>query len=317
MGTEDVVIGIDVSAAQLDVAVDGSGEAWQVPNAAAGIAGLVAELSGRRPGLVVLEATGGYEAAVVGALVAAEVPVVVANPRQVRDFARATGIRAKTDALDAVILARFGAVLRPEPRPVPAPDVLALRALATRRRQLVEMITAEQNRRRGTPARVRSQIEAHVTWLREQVRLLDAEVADLIEASPVWRAQEDLLRGVPGVGPVLTLALLSGLPELGQLDRKAIAALVGVAPLNRDSGTLQGKRLVWGGRAAVRATLYMATLVATRYNPVIRTFYQRLLAAGKPPKVALTAAMRKLLTILNAMVRDGTPWHLEPHASTP
>ncbi|MGI8642853.1 MAG: IS110 family transposase [Thermomicrobiales bacterium] len=316
MDSDPIVVGIDVAAAQLDVAVEGERRPWQVPNTAAGIARLVAELTPRAVRLVVLEVTGGYEAAVVAALGVAELPVAVINPRQVREFARATGVRAKTDALDARVLARFGAVVNPEPRPLPTADVLALRALATRRRQLVEMIIAEQQRRRGVPSRVLAQIATHVAWLREQVAALDAEVQVLIAASPLWRVQEDLLRGVPGVGPVLTLALLSGLPELGRLDRKAIAALVGVAPLNRDSGTFRGKRTVWGGRATVRATLYLATLVATMHNPLIRAFYHRLLAAGKPQKLALTAAMRKLLTILNAMMRDGTPWNAV-HAQTP
>jgi len=313
----ELFVGIDVAAAHLDVAVRPGGEAWRVANDEAGIAALVTRVAALGPALVVLEATGGYEAAATGALAAANAPVAVVNPRQVRDFARATGRLAKTDALDAAVLAHFAQAVRPEARPLPEEAALELRGLLTRRRQLVEMITAEQNRRRGVPARVLRQIDAHLAWLRAQLAALDRDLAALLKASPLWHAKERALRSVPGVGPVLTLTLLADLAELGTLDRKAIAALVGVAPLSRDSGAQRGRRRVWGGRSPVRAALYMAALAAARHNPVIAPFYRRLLAAGKPKKVALTACMHKLLTILNAMLRDGTAWDPSRHPTLP
>ena len=239
----------------------------------------------------------------------AGLPVVVVNPRQVRDFAKATGTLAKTDALDAAVLAHFAAAVRPTPRPLPDAATQSLAALVTRRRQLVEMLTAERNRLGSAPRVLRAEIQAHITWLKRRLGRLDADLHQAIRTSPAWRVQDDLLQSVPGVGPVLAVTLLASLPELGTLNRKAIAALVGVAPLNRDSGTRQGRRMVWGGRAAVRAVLYMGTLVAVRHNPVLRAFYQRLRAVGKLPKVALTACMRKLLTILNAMLKQQTRWN--------
>jgi transposase len=308
-----VYAGVDVAAAHLDVAVRPGGEAWRAANDEAGVAALAARLAALGPALVVLEATGRAEAPLVAALAAAGLPVAVVNPRQVRDFAKAVGQLAKTDALDAAVLARFGEAVRPEPRPLPDAATQELRALLARRRQLVEMLVAERNRLGGAPPRVRALVEAHVAWLRRQQAEVEAALAAAVRASPVWRAREELLRGVPGVGPVLALTLLAALPELGTLDRKGIAALAGVAPLNRDSGAARGRRAVWGGRAAVRAPLYMAALVAARHNPAIRAFYRRLRAAGKPPKVALTACMRKLLTILNAMVRDNTRWEEAHH----
>ena len=312
MGAEETFVGIDVAAAHLDVAVR-PGEAWRVANDEAGVAALAERLAALAPALVVLEATGGRELLAAGALAAAGLPVAVVNPRQVRDFARATGQLAKTDALDAQLLARFAAAVRPAPRPLPDAAAQELQAVLARRRQVVEMLVAERNRLGSAPRPVRADIAAHVAWLRRRLAALDAALAELIRASPVWRAKEDLLRSVPGVGPVLATTLLALLPELGALDRKQVAGLVGVAPLNRDSGAFRGKRAVWGGRAAVRAALYMATLVATRHNPAVRAFYRRLCAAGKPKKVALTACMRKLLTILNAMVRDGTGWQEAHH----
>jgi transposase len=260
------------------------------------------------PALVVLEATGGVELALVAQLGAVGLPVVVTNPRQVRDFARATGQLAKTDRIDAEILARFADQVRPELRPLPDPAIQELAALLARRRQLVEMLTAERNRLRRAARRVRPRITEHVHWLERELDDIDHDLADAIRSSPLWREQEDLLRTVPGIGPVVASTLLAGLPELGRLNRKEIAALVGVAPLNRDSGTLRGRRSVWGGRGQIRAALYMAALAATRFNPKVRAFYQRLLAAGKPKKVALVACMRKLLTILNAMVHNNTSW---------
>jgi transposase len=305
-----VFVGIDVSKAQLDVALRPEGR-FAAPNTEVGIAQVLTRLQAVSPTLVVLEATGGLEIPLTGALAAAGMPVVVVNPRQVRDFAKATGKLAKTDALDAQTLAHFAEVMRPEPRPLPDEQTQTLAALLTRRRQLVEMLTAEKNRLASARTPVRKSLRTHITWLERELSHTDRDLAHAIRESPVWREKEELLQSTPGVGPVVTTTLLANLPELGTLTAKQIAALVGVAPFNRDSGTLRGKRTVWGGRAQVRAVLYMGTLVATRFNPVIRAFYQRLCAAGKPKKVALTACMRKLLIILNAMLKHRTPWRPE------
>jgi transposase len=248
---------------------------------------------------------------VVAALAAAALPLVVVNPRQVRDFAKATGQLAKTDQLDARAVAHFAEAVRPAPRPLPDAQTEELRALLARRRQLIAMRTAEQNRLENAPHRLRADIEAHITWLTQRVATLDDDLDTTLRASPVWRERETLYRGVPGIGPVCARTLILDLPELGTLSRQRIAALVGVAPFNRDSGTLRGTRTTWGGRAHVRATLYMSTLVAVRYNPILKRFYERLRTAGKVAKVALTACMRKLLTILNAMVKHQKPWHVE------
>lgn len=307
---EPVYVGIDVSKEGLDVAVRPAGSGWRATNDEGGIRELVARVRALAPTLLVLEATGGYERAIVAALAAAALPVVVANPRQVRAFARATGQLAKTDAIDAAILALFAERVRPEIRLLPAEEAQALDALLTRRRQLLEMLVAEQNRLSLARQPVRRGIEQHVRWLQRQLKDVDSELDGAIHASPAWRATDNLLQSVPGVGPVLSRTLLGELPELGRLDRKQIAALVGVAPLARDSGTYRGKRGTWGGRATIRPVLYMAAVTAARFNPVIRVFYQRLKAAGKPSKVALVACMRKLLVILNAMVRSGTAWRL-------
>lgn len=305
-------VGIDVAKATLDVQVRPSDERWTVANDDAGIRTLVEQLRGVAPTQVVLEATGGYELAVVSALAAAALPVVVVNPRQVRDFAKATGRLAKTDRLDAAVLARFAEQVQPEARPLATADQQELDALLTRRRQLIEMLTAEKNRLGQVFVRggkqVRKSLKTHITFLERELRMTDTDLGELVRKSPVWRERDDLLQSAPGVGPVLSRTILAALPELGHLDRKAIAALVGVAPMNRDSGLMRGKRMIFGGRAPVRAALYMGALTATRCNPVIRAFYQRLVAAGKPKKVALTACMRKLLIILNAMVRQGTRW---------
>jgi transposase len=304
-------IGIDVAKAQLEFACLPSGETGRVHNDDGGIRELVARCQAPPPTLIVLEATGGYEAALVAALATAGLPVVVANPRQVRDFAKATGQLAKTDAIDAQILALFAERVRPAPRPLPDADVEALDALLTRRRQLVEMLVAERNRLLVARPAVRRDLQQHIRFLERRLREADDDLHTAVKASPLWRVKDDLLQSVPGVGRVVSLTLLAELPELGRLSHKEIAALVGVAPLNRDSGTLRGKRLVYGGRAPVRAVLYMAALVASKCNPVIRAFYHRLRAAGKPAKVALTACMRKLLIILNAIARSGTPWQPE------
>jgi transposase len=304
----EIFIGIDVARDSLEVAVRPNGEHWSVGNQAAGIAELLVRLRAVRPTLIVLEATGGLELAVLGVLGSAGLPVVAVNPRQVRDFAKATGKLAKTDAIDAQVLAHFADAVRPAVRPLPDAATRALSALVARRRQLVEMLTAEENRKASASTTIRPNIQEHISWLRKRLKGIDKELSQALRTSPLWRAQEDLLRSVPGVGPVVSATLLAGLPELGQTSGKQIGALVGVAPLNRDSGTLRGKRTIWGGRSAVRAALYMAALVGTRSNPVLKTLYTRLLAAGKTKKVALTACMHKLLTILNAILKHHTPW---------
>ena len=303
-----VFVGIDVSQARLDIAPR-PGVPFSVPHHDGGIATVVERLRQLAPTLIVLEATGALETALTSALVEAALPVVVANPRQVRDFAKAAGHLAKTDRLDAEILARFAEVMRPTPRPLPDAEARALAAVWARRRQLVEMLGAEKNRLLTASATIRKSLRTHIAWLERELAHTNTDLAEAIRRSPVWREKEELLRSVPGVGPVLTSTLLAHLPELGSLTHKQIAELVGVAPFNRDSGTLRGKRTVWGGRAHVRSVLYMNAIVAARFNPVIRTFYQRLCRAGKAKKVALMACMRKLLVILNAMLKHRTPWH--------
>jgi transposase len=309
MAEQPVYVGIDVSKAMLDVAVRPIHQRWSVANGEKGFNRLVRRLKTLSLALIVLEATGGLELPVVAALGTAGLPVVVVNPRQVRDFAKATGKLAKTDLLDAEALALFAERVRPTPRPLPDAEAQALSALLARRRQLIVMLTAERNRLSRAMPSIRPGVEEHIAWLKEKLRALDEELAHAIQQSPLWRERENLLRSIPGVGPVLTFTLLAELPELGTLDRKQIAALVGVAPLNRDSGVLRGKRTVWGGRAPVRAALYMGALVATRFNPVIRSFYERLRTAGKAKKLAITACMRKLITIINAMLKHRASWN--------
>jgi transposase len=306
-------IGIDVSKARLDVAVRPAGTRWQVSNDAAGVARLVEQLRERQPERIVLEATGGYEVLVAAELGLAGLSVVVVNPRQVRDFARATGQLAKTDRLDAAVLAHFAEAIQPQVRALPDATARALSALVARRRQLQEMLTAEQNRLlsaavQDAPVALRDQLGEHIAWLRRQLSDIDDELEQQLRSSPVWRERDELLRTIRGIGPIASSTLLSQLPELGQVTGKAIAKLVGVAPLNRDSGSVKGSRHIWGGRATVRAVLYMAALVATRHNPQIQQFYQRLLAAGKPRKLALVACMHKLLLLCNAILRTHTPW---------
>lgn len=303
-----ISVGIDVSKAQLDVEIRPSGEKQSFANDKVGNKALVKWLAKIAPTLIVLEATGGYERQVTRALVSADLPAVVVNPRQVRDFAKATGQLAKTDSIDAGVLAHFAEVIRPELRPLPDEVTLELRALTSRRRHLLEMIAAENNRLEMTSKAVRKSINAHVGYLEQALEHINQELDRAIEQSPIWKENEDLLRSAKGIGPVTSRTLLAELPELGTLDRKQIAALVGVAPFNRDSGSLKGRRSIWGGRAPVRGALYMATLVATRRNPVIRDFYNRLIAKGKLFKVALVACMRKLLTILNSMIKHKTRW---------
>jgi len=305
-------VGIDVAKAWLDVGVRPSGASWRVANAEVELPTLVARLRPLAPEVVVLEATGGYERAVAAALGAAGLPVVVLNPRQVRDFAKATGRLAKTDTLDAHVLAHFAEAVHPEPRPLSDEATRQLAALLERRAQVVGMLTAEKNRHHQAVGRVRTLIEAHITWLQAALDELNQDLDQALQSSPLWREREELLRSVPGVGPILSFTLLADLPELGRLTHKQLATLVGVAPLNRDSGTARGKRLIWGGRARVRSALYMSALSAVRYNPVLRAFWTRLREQGKPPKVALVACMHKLLTILNAMVKHQTPWRMVP-----
>ena len=303
-----IFVGVDVSKARLDVAVRPSGDMLTVRHDESGIAGLITRLQAWQPTAVVLEATGDLECTVVSALAAAGLPVHVVNPRQVREFARATGRLAKTDALDAQILAQFGEVLRPAPRALPDEATQALSAALARRRQLLEMLIAEKQRHSQAAARLKPGIATHITWLTAELQRVDADLTLAIRHSPVWREQDDLLQSMPGVGPGLSRTMLAELPELGTLSSKQLAALVGIAPLNRDSGTLRGKRTIWGGRAVVRTALYMAALAATKWNPVIKAFYHQLLARGKAKKVALVACMHKLLIILNAMVKQRTPW---------
>jgi transposase len=306
---EQSFIGIDVSKDRLDVYVRPSEVSFAAARDAKGLADLVERLRPLDPCLVVLEATGGFEQTVAAALVAAGMPLSVVNPRQIRDFARATGQLAKTDALDAKAIALFAEKVRPEPRPVPDAQARALGELIARRRQLIEMITAERNRRAQLSSRrLVKGIDQLLALMQKQLSELDREVGDSIRGTPAWRERDELLRSVPGVGDIVARTLIADLPELGRLDRKQIAALVGVAPLNRDSGKMRGRRTTWGGRAKIRCVLYMAALVASRRNPVLAAFYQRLLRAGKAKKLALTAVMRKLLTILNAMVRDNRQW---------
>ena len=306
---EQIYVGIDVAKDRLDVHVRPGGEAFAVARDGEGLAMLIDRLRPLEPSLIVSEATGGFEQVVAGSLASAGLPVVVVNPRQIRDFARALGRLAKTDRLDAEAIALFAERVRPELRPLADEQARLLGELVARRRQVVEMIVAEGNRARLlVNPRLKKRIERHRRLLQEDLSDIEQELDTTIRGTPIWRESEDLLKSVPGVGNTLARSLIADLPELGTLDRKKIAALVGVAPFNRDSGTLRGRRTIWGGRPAIRATLYMAALVATRCNPVIKSFYQRLLAAGKPKKLALTACMRKLLTILNAILRDRTPW---------
>jgi len=306
---EQIYVGIDVAKDRLDVHMRPSDKAFAVTRDGKGLAELVERLQGLSPVLIVMEATGGFETVVAGALGGAQLPLAVVNPRQIRDYARAIGRLAKTDALDAEVIALFAERVPITPRPLPDAEVRYLSELVARRRQLIEMITMESNRRRTlTNRRLLRSVERLLAALQGELTALDHDLDDTIRGTPAWREAEDLLISVPGVGDKLARTLIADLPELGRLSRRQIAALVGVAPLNRDSGTMRGRRTTWAGRAKVRAMLYMAALVASRRNDVLRPFYQRLLQAGKPKKLALVAVMRKLLTILNAMMRDRTPW---------
>lgn len=307
-----LTIGIDVSKDLLEICTCET-EQWQCTNDEAGIQALVKRLQALAIERVVLEATGGYEAAAVAALAAAGLPVIVINPRQVRDFARASARLAKTDRIDAAVLVAFAQALKPEVRALKDEHSLQLQAMLARRHQLIGMLTMERQRLYAATPVVRKELKAHIAWLVKRIKEVDRELGGLLRKSAAWREQEDLLSAVQGVGRQTILSLCANLPELGHLNRRQIAALVGVAPFNRDSGSLRGKRCCWGGRAQLRCVLYMAAVSAMRYNPAIRAFYLRLTAAGKPKKVALTACMRKLVTILNAMVRDHAQWNLNRH----
>jgi transposase len=305
-----VFVGLDVSKQHLDVAVRPQGRHFVTPNNDRGIKQLVKRLAALKPQLIVLEASGGYEFLAIAALAEAQLPVALVNPLAVRKFAGATGKLAKTDKIDAQVLAHFAEVLRPEPRPLPDQAQQALQAALQRRLQVVKMIGQEENRLEKCfiPA-VRQDIQAHLTWLRQRLKQLNRELDDQIRQSPLWRDRDRLYQSVPGIGPVVSRAIMAQLPEIGTLPGKKTVALVGVAPYNRDSGRFRGKRMIRGGRSYLRRLLYMAAVAATRWNPVIRTFYQRLVAAGKPPKLALTACIRKLVLILNAMVKNNQPWN--------
>lgn len=308
-GQASIYVGIDVSKGRLDVAIGEQGEFWNVANDEKGIAKLVERMKEVRTELIVLESTGGLELPVMGELYACKIPVALVNPGRVREFARSIGLLAKTDKLDARLLARFAEAVKPPVTHLPDEQEQHLIALVTRRRQLIEMLVAEQNRLNTVRLSLRENLEEHITWLHKALKGLDQEIQEFIHQSPAWNDKQDLLQSVPGVGPVTASTLLAELPELGKLDRKKIAALVGVAPFNDDSGHRRGKRRVKGGRSSVRNVLYMAALSSSRFNPILRPFYERMLQRGKEKKVALTACMRKLLTFLNAMLRDQKRWN--------
>lgn len=307
--SSELYIGIDLAKARLDIATCGRRkESWSATYDPAGLSRLAERLEALAPTLVVMEATGGLESDVCIALAGRSLPVVVLNPRHVKEFARATGKLAKTDRIDARILADFAQKLRPEVRPLPDEKQRSLDALLVRRRQVVEMLVAERNRRQQASSSIAREISEHIAFLEARLEQTDQDLRRQIKADDVWRARDELLQSVPGVGEVLSLTLLGSLPELGQLERRKISALVGLAPFNRDSGTVRGARRIWGGRADVRAVLYMATMSAVRFNPVIRAFYRQLVQRGKAKKVALIACMRKLLTILNSILKHQQPW---------
>ncbi|MDO8971599.1 MAG: IS110 family transposase [Saprospiraceae bacterium] len=307
--TSECFVGIDVSKKSLDVAVRPLSSKWSCPRDETEYPALIDRLLELRPTVIVIEATGGLEVPVVTALVFAGLPVAVVNPRQARDFAKAIGRLAKTDTIDADVLARFGEAIRPEPRAIKDLSAQELSAIIARRRQLVDMLTAEKNRLSPASSRIRPNIQQHVDWLKRQIDDVEKDMVSLLHDNKIWRDKDDLLQSVPGVGPILSRTLIADLPELGTIKIRPLAALTGLAPLNRDSGQFRGTRHVWGGRSQVRSVLYMSTLAACRYNPVIREFYARLTQKGKKRKVAIVACMHKLLTILNAIVSSGTPWH--------
>jgi len=305
-----IFVGIDVAKEHLDIAVRPNGETWTIKNDEQSAMELAIKLKELRPAVVVMEATGSYEMCVASVLSITGLPVAVVNPRQVRDFAKSTGKLAKTDTLDAHVLAHFAEAIRPEVRSLSDEQAQQLHALVVRRRQIIEMMVSEKNRAYVSHKSIQEQVRKHIEWLENELKELENDIGESIRESPVWREKDKLLQSVPGIGPITSGVLLASLPELGLLDRKKIAALVGVAPFNRDSGNMRGKRTVFGGRSHVRSMLYMATLTATRYNPVIKQFYDRLIQVGKATKVAIMACMRKLITIINAMIRYSEPWRI-------
>ena len=317
MNSDKRVVGIDVSKAQLDVAVMPEGAAFRISNDEAGIEALLARLKPLHPDLVVMEATGGYETAAAMGISGAGIRLAVVNPRQVRDFAKASGYLAKTDAIDARLIAQFGLAIDPQVSPMADEDTRELQAMLARRSQLIAMRTQEKNRLAVAVGSVRKPIKEHIAWLDRHIASLDLDLTNKLRTSPAWKAQEDLLRSFKGIGPVNARTMLADLPELGTLNRKQIAALVGVAPFNCDSGKFKGQRHIWGGRFRVRNALFMGATSAIRFNPVIKAFYERLTQRGKPHKVALVACMRKMLTILNTMARTRQPWQpaYQPHGT--
>ena len=308
MESTEFFVGVDVSKAELEIGVIPESKTWKESNDCQGIKQLIDNLVTLSPSVIVIEATGGYETLVASSLATAQLPVVVINPRHIRSFAKAIGILAKTDRIDRLVLAQCGKSIKPQPRPLKDEQAQELKAMLGRRKQLVEMLTMEKNRIDKATNIVLEYIHAHIFWLESQLQEVDKDLHNSIKNSPVWAEKDKIIRSIPGAGPVLSVTLISELPELGILNRRQIAALVGVAPFNCDSGKRKGYRRVWGGRALIRSILYMAALSAVRYNPAIKAFYKRLVAAGKKPKVSLTACMRKLLTIINSMVRNGSLW---------
>ncbi len=308
MNTQNKFIGIDVSKDSLDVCLRPEGKKWSIEYNDKEIKSLVKQLLAIEPSLIVIEATGGLEIQLVSRLAVAQLPVVVCNPRQVRDFAKATGKLAKTDKIDAEVIAHFAEAIRPEIRPLKDEQTQKLTELLARRSQLVDMLTAEKNRFQQATITLKKDIQIHITWLEKHLENIEGNLKKLIKETPVWREKDKIIQSIPGVGPIMSLALLTCLPELGTINRRQVASLVGVAPFNRDSGKFKGKRAIWGGRASVRAVLYMCALTAIRCNPIIKSFYNRLVKAGKLPKVAIIACMRKLLVTLNVMVKNGTAW---------
>ena len=308
MESTEFFVGVDVSKAELEIGVIPESKTWKVSNDCPGVQRLIDNLVTLSPSVIVIEATGGYETLVASLLATAQLPVVVINPRHIGSFAKAIGILAKTDRIDCLVLAQYGKSIKPQPRPLKDEQTQELKAMLGRRKQLVEMLTMEKNRIDKATNSVLKAIQAHIFWLEAGLQDVDKDLHNSIKNSPVWREKDKIIRSIPGAGPILSLTLISELPELGILNRRQIAALVGVAPFNCDSGKSKGYRRVWGGRALIRSILYMAALSAVRYNPAIRAFYKRLIAAGKKPKVSLTACMRKLLTIINSMVRNGSLW---------
>jgi transposase len=315
MNSSEIFVGVDISKSELEVGVLPQARTWKVSNDEKGVTELAMRLIELSPRLVIMEATGGLERLAHSVLEEAGLPIRVINPRHARDFAKALGILAKTDSIDALVLARYGESVKPEPRPSKDKQTGELEALLVRRRQLVQMLVAEKNRLKVAPKSIRQSIEANIAWLTRCLKEIEKDTNRFIKSMPIWREKDKIIRSTPGAGPVLASTLLGLLPELGKLNRREIAALVGLAPFNRDSGTLKGKRCIWGGRSWVRRILYMATVAAIRWNPIIKAFYQRLIEAGKQKKVAITACMRKLLTILNVMVRDATIWNVLEIAS--